>query len=513
VVRAILVVAIYCRYSVNPDDKSESTETQVKRGRAEAEKRWPGCVVRVYADDNYSGTTDDRPEYQRLLADIRRGEIDKVFAKDQSRIARDTQVWDRFRVTSLAGGVEELDCWVGASSSHVAGKSLPGRMMALIDAEYVEKTRQAVLDHLAMYASEGRAPGGVCLGYTRGLVTVTIGEATTTIKTLIPDERWVPLIQEAFESVLVGGKVSTITEQFNDAGIPTPRNGKLWRPSNLSRLLRSPTLTALRMHVTEAKRRDLKAEGVHFVTLKVAKEHGNVYEGLWEPIIERQLFLDVQRLLDEPGTVIKSNGQIARRGIKRGPVAVHLLSGIARCGKPPCRSTLTGTTRKNRPALYVCHSTNGGCNGIGINMDDANREAERQFLEHLNSEEYRNGLNAADPHADERIALANKIGRIDLEREQDAEEQLSGEMTREEYKMRGAKAAELRAGHIAKLETLPQYVGEIDPDALLLAWGEAELVEKRRILMLAVDYVEIRPATQMGVFDPGRVKVHMRTWW
>ena len=44
----------------------------------------------VYADADYTGTKDSRPEFQRLLADCRAGKIDRVLTKSLSRFARNT---------------------------------------------------------------------------------------------------------------------------------------------------------------------------------------------------------------------------------------------------------------------------------------------------------------------------------------------------------------------------------------------------------------------------------------
>ena len=42
-----------------------------------------------YVDDGYSGTTFDRPGFQRLIEDIKVGRINLVIVKDLSRLGRD----------------------------------------------------------------------------------------------------------------------------------------------------------------------------------------------------------------------------------------------------------------------------------------------------------------------------------------------------------------------------------------------------------------------------------------
>ena len=51
------------------------------------ERGWTAAAE--YADDGWSGTTFQRPAFQRLLADIEARRIDTVVTKDLSRLGRD----------------------------------------------------------------------------------------------------------------------------------------------------------------------------------------------------------------------------------------------------------------------------------------------------------------------------------------------------------------------------------------------------------------------------------------
>ena len=83
-------VAIYCRLSKddNLDSESESIQNQRKLLIDYCtEQGWK--IVSCYEDDGISGLKmDTRPGLQRMLDDIRRGQIDLVITKDSSRLAR-----------------------------------------------------------------------------------------------------------------------------------------------------------------------------------------------------------------------------------------------------------------------------------------------------------------------------------------------------------------------------------------------------------------------------------------
>ena len=43
----------------------------------------------IYIDDGYSGTTFDRPSFNRLIKDIETNKVNMVITKDMSRLGRD----------------------------------------------------------------------------------------------------------------------------------------------------------------------------------------------------------------------------------------------------------------------------------------------------------------------------------------------------------------------------------------------------------------------------------------
>ena len=50
------------------------------------EKGWN--IGEVYIDDGFSGTTFERPDFQRMISDIHKGKINMVITKDLSRLGR-----------------------------------------------------------------------------------------------------------------------------------------------------------------------------------------------------------------------------------------------------------------------------------------------------------------------------------------------------------------------------------------------------------------------------------------
>ena len=82
--------AIYLRLSSEDGDKieSDSITNQKKLITQFIKNNTDLKIVDYYVDDGYSGTDFNRPDFQRLLKDIKDGKINAVIVKDLSRFGR-----------------------------------------------------------------------------------------------------------------------------------------------------------------------------------------------------------------------------------------------------------------------------------------------------------------------------------------------------------------------------------------------------------------------------------------
>lgn len=86
-----LRVAAYTRVSTASDDQLNSfaAQNQYYTARISENQNWE--MVDIYADEGISGTAiRKRTEFQRMIADCRKGKIDRILVKSISRFARNT---------------------------------------------------------------------------------------------------------------------------------------------------------------------------------------------------------------------------------------------------------------------------------------------------------------------------------------------------------------------------------------------------------------------------------------
>ena len=88
----IFPTAIYARLSVENSGKSENVDVianQIEICKSYIADRPYLSLVDTYIDNGHTGTVFDRPEFNRLMNDIKSGRIKCLVVRDLSRFGRD----------------------------------------------------------------------------------------------------------------------------------------------------------------------------------------------------------------------------------------------------------------------------------------------------------------------------------------------------------------------------------------------------------------------------------------
>lgn len=82
--------ALYIRLSREDGDKIESDSVVNQRSllTSYVDEQDDVCINDYYIDDGWSGTNFERPEFIRMMADVRSGLVNCVIVKDLSRFGR-----------------------------------------------------------------------------------------------------------------------------------------------------------------------------------------------------------------------------------------------------------------------------------------------------------------------------------------------------------------------------------------------------------------------------------------
>lgn len=99
--RAVVRVVLYLRLSKedldkNPEERSESIKNQERLLRDYVAEHPDWEIITVYNDEDYSGADATRPEFNKMIDECEKGNIDLVLAKTQARFARDSELVERY---------------------------------------------------------------------------------------------------------------------------------------------------------------------------------------------------------------------------------------------------------------------------------------------------------------------------------------------------------------------------------------------------------------------------------
>ena len=221
-------VAAYARVSSGKDAMLHSLSAQVSYYSDYIQKHgWE--YAGVYADEALTGTKDNRENFQRLLAECRKGTIQMVITKSISRFARNTVT-----LLSTVRELKELGVDVYFEEQNIHTASADGELMLTILASYAQEESLSVSENMKWRIrrnfEEGKPWSGLILGYRfeDGRFVV------------VPEEAEV--VRRIYREYLDGKGATVIMKGLNEDGIRT-RVGKPWRVEGVLKILKNYNYT------------------------------------------------------------------------------------------------------------------------------------------------------------------------------------------------------------------------------------------------------------------------------
>lgn len=444
-------VGIYIRISKDREEQL-STEIQEERCRNYVEGRgWRlhhtyidkgrSAYRRKLKNGRRTSAPVERPQLDAMMADVRSGVIDAVVVYRLDRLARSVADF-----AGMWGQLEDAKCEFVSVSEQFDTSTAIGRAMLQISQVFAELESgiksERIKDWHAKRNADRRFPvGQVPFGYNSD-------------HTINPDQAQV--IRDCAIRVLDGEGVYAIAKSLTEAGVQTARGAAKWEPFSVSRMLVRPTIAGL------------------------IEMEGGYVEGKWEPILERDTWDGVRRILLDP-----------KRATGRSTKIKYLLSGIATCGK--CGSPMKSTRRHRDGKLrYTCGPRAGwtSCGSLSIDgetLDDYVTNAIAQFLRNSKFPEVETGV---DPES--------HMLRIDgLQTELDDLALLygDGELTVSEWK----QASEGIRRRLREAELASPERSDLTATADIIAnFTDGPIEQRRQIIGWLLENVRVLPANMKG---------------
>jgi len=252
-------VALYIRVSTDRQAKEgDSLEEQESELKKFCEfKRFR--IHNIYIESGKSGGNTNRPEYQKLIKDIKKGKLNAVVVKKLDRLSRSLLDFEALMSLLREKNVEFISIKENFDTTSAMGKAM--LRVALVFAQLErEQTSERLIDVLEYRASQGLYNGGVRpFGYTN------------VSKELVPYPKERVIVELIFAQFLDNHSTTLTAKTLNETGYRN-RNNKVWDKRQIQKILQSP------------------------VYLGKVRWKTSLYQGIHQPIISEKQFQQTQHI-------------------------------------------------------------------------------------------------------------------------------------------------------------------------------------------------------------------------
>lgn len=365
VAEMVFLTAVYARLSIEDtrDGEGGSLEDQICLGKKFVSEKPYLKLIEVYSDNGQTGTNFDRPDFERLMEDVRKGRINCIVVKDLSRFARnyieaDTYIEKVFpflgvRFISIGDNFDSFDPCDNGEGLVVALKNLMNDIYAR---DISQKCKTALKNKM----NKGEFLGSFApFGYAK---------SPENKNQLVIDEEAAAIVRDMFRWKLDGYSVSGIAKRLNELGVPAPsvycrkkfpcKSKKPlrdihWHDSVVKKMLCNPVYLG---HMVNGMSRTRPELG--YSTERLSREQWVVVKNTHEPIIFQQDFDAVAEMFRV--STKKFYGLAGKYG--HLPDTENVLKGFVyckHCGRALKRARNLSFNRDYITHTYICRYCGG----------------------------------------------------------------------------------------------------------------------------------------------------------
>lgn len=355
--------AIYVRLSIEnsgKDDDGDSIANQISFCKAYLTEHADLKLYGIYEDNGEKGTNFDRPEFKRMMDDIRSGKVKCVLVKDLSRFGRDYIEAGEYlekifpfmgiRFISITDGYDSLTCDDAEGALMIPLKNM-------INDVYAKGISRKIITSFRARQEKGEfLPAFAPYGYVKSKEVAYRYEV---------DQETAPYVRMIFEWKAEGVSHNEICKRLNAMGAVTPARRKvdlgIWRAERYKNtvwfgrtiidILKNPTYTGCIVYGRIPKS---LYEGIKMH--RAPEEEWRYVPNAHEPIISQELFDKVQKMFADRAK--KFQKKMNENAPLRELVTNHF-KGKIYCGDCGKRMRFVKPTDKRYPidqnhAVYVC---------------------------------------------------------------------------------------------------------------------------------------------------------------
>ena len=294
-------VGIYIRLSKEDEEKEKYSESEsIQNQRAllmQYIKENKLNFIAEYVDDGISGTSFDRPGFNKMIEDIENGKINMVITKDLSRLGRNyvqsgyyTETYFPEHNVRYIAILDNIDTAIDSANNDIAP------FKSILNEMYAKDTSKKINSVLQSKRNLGEYLGTAPYGYKKD---------SENKYHLIIDEEAANVVKLIYEKYLAGFGTMQIADYLSKKKIPIPsdynkrnRGAKsltygLWQQSTVRFILSNEIYTGT---VIQGKRKKVSFKSKKFINLP--EEDWIKIENMHEAIISKEDFERAKKVIN-----------------------------------------------------------------------------------------------------------------------------------------------------------------------------------------------------------------------
>ena len=343
-------VCAYARVSSASDAQGESLDNQITHYRSLIEANPEYEYVGVFADQGTTGTKDERPEFQKMLALARAGEIDLILTKSISRLARNTAI-----VLEVVRELKDLGVAVYFEKENLSSTSGDGELMLTVLSSFAQEESKNASENQKWRYRRQFEQGELAVNATRFL-----GYDKNKQGELVINPAQAKVVERIFADYLAGKGTFVIAKELNTEGVRTVAGGK-WHSGTVLNILKNEKYKGdVKLQKTYSKDHLSKKKCVNRGEL-----NSYYVENNHPPIISKEVWDEAQELIRKRA---EAKGNIGEPKYQNR----YPLTGMLLCGKcgAPLRRRVWNSKHACRKIVWQCSTYvkygKKACQGITV---------------------------------------------------------------------------------------------------------------------------------------------------
>lgn len=322
-------VAAYARVSMESERLQHSLSAQVSYYSSLIQQNPAWEYAGVYADDGITGTkTNDRTEFNRMIADCEAGKIDIILTKSISRFARNT-----VDLLNAVRHLKELGISVQFEKEHIDSLSEDGELMLTLLASFAQEEVRSLSDNVK-WGTRKRFEKGIPNGRFQIYGYRWDGDH------LVVEPEEAKIVKLIYDNFLNGLSAESTEKQLEEMGVKSYK-GQHFGNTSIRQILGNITYTGNLLFQKEYT--------VDPISKKSRKNQGELPQYWVENTHEAIIPMEVYQAVQEEKARRRELGVFANWSINTSCFTSKIKCG--RCGKSYQRSNRKG--RKDLDANYT----------------------------------------------------------------------------------------------------------------------------------------------------------------